>query len=413
MAPKIGTATFSLVEKERINGRAEHTTAPAFIQLTILENNGSKREEIMLNLFPFGASYLSENLELPMGSYELTQFVVFDTSNRAMYATPHAGSELSKYVVDPLPIEFIIGNEETQITPHVLSVEPTDSPQLFGYFSFGFDVVPRVTNLNLEVHYPDTITYDSAYIVFRNPETEIKQKLNLNNSTYVARGVVANIPSGNWNISTSFFSTIRRNYQSLEKSGVVDLDITTAATDLISTANFAFIKDGDDPTSKSIRWTEYYYYQLFLTSASNTPEGFVRLPKDPTNPFIEIRTFRQKWIYAYVDRSFYNSSPDGTSKHYQGGGAFEIYGKYGNTYDKLDVDIIDTTSLAPGILSVSSKLWNLVDCVVLVEGVTTDQELLIYHVWDLRASSGRVGSKSEAANWGKLEMEKRKRLHLH
>ena len=402
-----GRITFSPSQTARLDGRTGEMEKPAFVLLSIKDSNGITNGNMKLSLLTFGQGYISESLELETGKYQLTEFILLDSSSNAIYATPIEGSKLSQYVADALPIEFIVGNSETQVTPQVLALEATDNPELFGYASFGFDVVSRPISLKLQIHYPDSGSYDSAYILFKNSETEIKQQLILNNSTYTATGLVANIPSGNWNISFSFFSTIEPNYESLEKTGVVNLNITPTATDLTSTASLASIIGGNDITQKSIDWVDYYYYQLYLRSASNTVEGFVRLPKDPTDPFVEIRTFAQKWIYAYVDRSFYNSSSDGTSNFFQGGGAFEIYGQYGKTHDRLSPDIIDTTSLVSGIAKVTNKPWNFVDAVIIIAGTTPDEELLLYHVWDFRTSPGRV---STAPTLSRLEIEKRKKV---
>lgn len=269
------------------------------------------------------------------------------------------------------------------------------------------ELTSAVTNLNLQIHYPDSGSYDSAYIVFKNPEGEIKERLILNNATYTAIGVVPYIGSGNWNITTSFFRTIITDYESLEENGDFSVDITRSATDLIADETSAFIKDGSDPIKKAIRWRGFYYYQMYSAGLS-APEGFVRLPADPADPFVEVATFSPKWIYAYVDRSFYNRSVDGTSNHYQGGSAFEIYGTQGSSYDRLDSDIIDTTSLVSGMSEVVDKEWNYVDCLIMIEGTTYDQSILIYHVWDLRSSNGRI-SHPDAATW-RFKIETRKKV---
>jgi len=274
-----------------------------------------------------------------------------------------------------------------------------------------FNGVERAIQLNLQILYYDSTSYDSAHIVFRNSETEIKQKLILNNETHNATGLGPEITLGNWSVSISFFSTITRNYESLEKTAVFDLYITPTATDLISNETSAFLKDENDPVNKSIRWMDFFYY-LMYSAGSTSSEGFVRLPVDPTDAFIEIRTFHPTWIYAYVDRSFYNRSPDGTSNYYQGGGAFEIYGTYGNAYDRLDADIIDTTSLNTGISEVGNKTWNFVDALIIVEGTSTNQTLVVYHVWDLRSSNGRVRSRSDATTLSLQQIANRKKSLL-
>ena len=271
-----------------------------------------------------------------------------------------------------------------------------------------------ISNLNLQIHYPDLNRYDSAYVILKNFEGEIKQKLILNNSSYVATGIIPLIPPGDWKISISFFITIEANYESLEKNAVVNLKLTPSALTIISKDGVAFINDGNNPIKKSFRWVEYYYYQLYtyLTN-TNKPEGFLRLPKDPTNPLIEIVTFNPKWIYAYADRSFYNRSSDDKSNYYQGGIAFEVYGESGSTYDRLERDIIDTTSLAPGISEVLNKEWNYVDGIVIVVGANSD-ELLLYHVWDLRtSSSGRLNQAQRPQVPTTRELKKRKTINLN
>ena len=272
-------------------------------------------------------------------------------------------------------------------------------------------LVPTIARLNLEIRHPNSGIYDSAYIVFSNADTEIKQKLTLNNTTYKAVGAVPNITAGKWSISTSFFSTITPNYESLEKNVSFDIIISRTTTDLILDETSAFIKDGNNPVKISIGWKGFYFYQLYSAGLS-APEGFVRLPADPADPFVEIRTFHPKWIYAYIDRSFYNRSTDGSSNFYQGGGAFEIYGTEGNTYDRLAGHIIDTTSLLPGISNVINKVWNFADCLVVIEGVEYDQTLIIYHVWDLRSANGRATTRSDVATWSKQKIEKRKKILL-
>ena len=247
------------------------------------------------------------------------------------------------------------------------------------------DVV--ATNLNTQIQFPVAKAYDSAFIIFRNDEEEIKQKLILDHDWFVASGAVADISRGTWEISISFFTTVDKNYKSLESNAVAHLEITSTARDLVSKQNVIFINN-ESNIQKPLNWVEYYYYQLHMYSDNlDTPEGSLRLPLDPTNPFVEIVTFKPKWIYAYADRSFYNRSLDGNRNYYQGGSAFEVYGQSGITYDRLAKTIVDTTSLASGISKVLNKEWNYVDCLVIVSGADSRDELLIYHVWDLRNST--------------------------
>ncbi|HEY5919629.1 MAG TPA: hypothetical protein VIU13_19555, partial [Chryseolinea sp.] len=185
-----GKIAFSPSQTARTDGRTGEMEKPAFVVLSIKDTKGNTQNGLKLSLLSFGQSYISENLELETGNYQLTEFVLLDSASNAIYATPLEGSELSQYVVDALPIEFIVGNVETQITPQVLAIQPTDNPELFGYASSGFDAIARLISLNLQIHYPDSGSYDSAYIAFKNSTTEIKRQLILVSSTYTAIGIV-------------------------------------------------------------------------------------------------------------------------------------------------------------------------------------------------------------------------------
>lgn len=139
--PTKGNVSFSILQKTRDDGRVRETTLPAFVLLSIKDSKGEKQENIKLSLLAFGQGYLSENLELQTGNYQLAQFIVLDAANKVIYATPLEGSELAKYVTDPLPMEFTVTNEGTQITPQVLPVLEDDKPEIFGFVSFEFEVI--------------------------------------------------------------------------------------------------------------------------------------------------------------------------------------------------------------------------------------------------------------------------------
>jgi hypothetical protein len=244
-------------------------------------------------------------------------------------------------------------------------------------------------NLNIRLQYPNPVSFDSAFVVFKNSAAEFKLRLTLDNTSHIATGRIADLPFGEWKVAASYFSTIMANHKSLEKTGVVTLQITPTATDLISTETFVSIKEKADRRNlKSFQWTDYYYHQLYL---DHRLEGFLRLPQDPTNPFIEISTFSRKWTYAYADRSFFNRSSDGTSNYLQGSCAFEIYGRGGNGNDLLENHITDTTALAPGISMVRDKVWNYVNGIILMYD-NSGNEFLLFHTWDL-TTSGRVAMK--------------------
>jgi hypothetical protein len=142
MPQSTGAISFSLLNKIREENRTTGVVTPAFVLLSVKNEAGVMvLENKKLPLFSFGQSYVSENIELPVGNYKLTQFVVLDAANKAIYATPIEGSELAKYVEDPLPISFtVFENKTSLVVPQVLEIEPNDMPENFGYVSFGFEI---------------------------------------------------------------------------------------------------------------------------------------------------------------------------------------------------------------------------------------------------------------------------------
>lgn len=140
---KSGRVTFSFSKKEISGGRAETTGTPSFIYLNVENAAGQViLENKKLNLLGFGEGYVTENIPLTVGSYKITSFIVLNENNHAIYATPVAGSPKAQFVSTPLPISFTVteGNS-TELRPEVLAVTSADSPEKFGYTSFGFEVV--------------------------------------------------------------------------------------------------------------------------------------------------------------------------------------------------------------------------------------------------------------------------------
>jgi hypothetical protein len=189
--PTKGNATFTFLEKKHSTGGRTDAT-PAFILLSI--SDGSGNEILMdkkLELWPFGQTYTTENLQLITGSYRLTKFLVTNIAGEIIYATPLEGTDLANYVNDPLPINFsITENANTQIVPQVLAVEDDDNPESFGYASFGFTPV-SITAISIPISNETIVkvTYE-----FTNGNETIKSEkllsgtiLDLNNQVLVGK----------------------------------------------------------------------------------------------------------------------------------------------------------------------------------------------------------------------------------
>jgi hypothetical protein len=127
-------------------GRTSGDNEPAFVLLGIETSVGAVIEkEKKIELIPFGNSYLSQKIELPVGNFKLTKFIILNSNNRSIFATPVTGSLLANLVSKPLPIEFSISsNGVTQLIPEVLPITQENTPSMFGYMAFGFKVKKRI-----------------------------------------------------------------------------------------------------------------------------------------------------------------------------------------------------------------------------------------------------------------------------
>ncbi|HEY0654276.1 MAG TPA: hypothetical protein VGD65_14150 [Chryseosolibacter sp.] len=142
-----GNLNFSWTAKEPSGGRVKNDDEPKSVLISIQDAGGSWVHQLKkLSLYKFGQEYVSESLQLMVGSYQLVQFLVLDENDEIIYATPVEGSEHALLADDPLPIDFeVTESGNTQINPQVLPISPDDDPESFGYATFGFDVIAQPT----------------------------------------------------------------------------------------------------------------------------------------------------------------------------------------------------------------------------------------------------------------------------
>ena len=95
----------------------------------------------LIPVYLFGQGFVSEDIELDAGDYNLTAFLVIDPSGQVIFAAPMEGSPLAYLVIDPLPLKFTVtGGVSTTVMPEVLPVND-HTPGDFGYVSFGIHIV--------------------------------------------------------------------------------------------------------------------------------------------------------------------------------------------------------------------------------------------------------------------------------
>jgi hypothetical protein len=94
-----------------------------------------------VEILSFGDGYITAPLAMPWGGYYVTEFLVADTENNIIFATPLAGSPLASLIDRPVPFYFAI--QADRVTHSGVQTISTDfhMPQEFGYATFGPEVV--------------------------------------------------------------------------------------------------------------------------------------------------------------------------------------------------------------------------------------------------------------------------------
>ncbi len=112
--------------------------------VTIMSESGEIiYDKERLPLYRFGDQYTTKSLELPMGKFQLQEFMLINSSGEVLWATPKEGSNLAHLVRKPLPVFFSISPEETtNLDIQVIRVKDYP-PADFGYVNFDIGFVDR------------------------------------------------------------------------------------------------------------------------------------------------------------------------------------------------------------------------------------------------------------------------------
>jgi hypothetical protein len=143
-----GTAEFSLLLPSQLKSGTATDSATVSYQLLIsvedMKGNAVFTDKL-IPVYTFGTGFVSEKVEINSGEYRLTKFMVINPEGAVIFASPLAGSPLAYLTTRPLPFSFNIFPEKvTQVVPEVLTVGD-QSPDKFGYVSFGIRVIKPLT----------------------------------------------------------------------------------------------------------------------------------------------------------------------------------------------------------------------------------------------------------------------------
>jgi len=142
-----GTAEFSinsleenLDSKSVFSGDSSQISYQIMFSVEDTEGNPVFTDKL-IPLYKFGTGFVSENVEIETGDYNLTKFMIINPEGSVIFAAPLEGSPLAYLVNDPLPVGFKINpGEVTRITPELLAVGD-NPPEKFGYLSFGVQII--------------------------------------------------------------------------------------------------------------------------------------------------------------------------------------------------------------------------------------------------------------------------------
>lgn len=110
--------------------------------VTAEDKNGQAiLDDEIIPLLAFGDGFITGQVELRVGTYILTKFMVINPWGEVVYAAPVEGSPKAQLVDRPLPLEFSVSaGVVTRVRPQVIPVNDSQ-PADFGYVAFGFEVV--------------------------------------------------------------------------------------------------------------------------------------------------------------------------------------------------------------------------------------------------------------------------------
>jgi len=150
------TIQFSIVQKSTSNSRQLEEEVPSSVVLSIEnESNEFEIENKKYSLTKINETYLIDPILLEVGNYNLSKFLVLNSADEVIYATPLEGSNLASLVDSPLPINFNIDTDSA--TNQNVEVIYTDSinPEDLGYASLSFNIVPTSNILYSVFGYSD------------------------------------------------------------------------------------------------------------------------------------------------------------------------------------------------------------------------------------------------------------------
>ena len=144
-AEEEGSISFGLeLSDDAVLKSASSDARIAAALVTIKDQNGALiYDKEYLPVYKFGDQFTTRSLKVPVGKFQLTEFMLVDTMGVVLWAIPVEGSNLAHLVRKPLPIAFdVVADQTTSLPIQVIRVGD-HRPGDFGYVNFDIDFVDR------------------------------------------------------------------------------------------------------------------------------------------------------------------------------------------------------------------------------------------------------------------------------
>ncbi|MEP5611103.1 MAG: hypothetical protein ABJP45_02580 [Cyclobacteriaceae bacterium] len=246
-------------------------------------------------LTSFGSSFISTSIELPVGEYNLTSFIVIDDQDQVIYVTPTEGSEKAYLVSDPLPLQFSVTEDEvTNVIPEILPIFEESDPVEYGYgFTvFGLSVV-ELFDLNMAVVLDTDSTLVSAEVLVTGYNSDnqvmLETVFETNETESVPIELLADLEYYTFSVEGNAYHPINYLYNTTELKEELDFPITISSIQETAIVEVS---------------------ELFLSNSPNPTAIVIYLPLDGCSESIRIdlagRTINS--VALSVDASYGNSS---------------------------------------------------------------------------------------------------------
>jgi PKD repeat protein len=146
------------------------------VSIEDLQGNVIKNTE-KVEIYNMNGYYISKPISLAVGEYKLTRFLVLNSSNDVVYASPVVGSDKANLMDESLPIQF--STQKDVVGKLNLKVVSTNSSQPgdFGYATFSFEIADKFDfllsvfvydsiNKNYELTTADISIYSSSDSIY-------------------------------------------------------------------------------------------------------------------------------------------------------------------------------------------------------------------------------------------------------